>query len=304
MASVSLKVREDTAVVTSRDGYNRNRPPRGSYSDPQRSQPQGSGLEMDPGEINRFLAGKPSREPRFDPYGRPQTSGRTEPYSAPRYEQAEPEYPENASTRDNDFGYEDYEADNRYDYQPLTPSPQQRYPDNPRSRTAPRQQTYRPEPEYEDGLYDDPYLEEEEDRPRRETRRPRTAAPARRPRQAPTFTVPPAIAEAAIVKDRTTLIMLVVNIASVLVMFIMVAARKSSMSEVIVTRIDANGNPAMMMTLDAVWQLPVIGLMVLLINGVLAWFLARWEMFLPRFLLGGALAIQFAVWAALITFLF
>lgn len=306
--------------MTSRDGNNRNRPMSGA---PQSRAPQrqDSNWELDADELDRYMSGQPSREPRFDPYGRAQTDGRTErqpvqqqqqPPRQPRPQQQparqtrplQPQYDDFASEPEEDWVEDDfgYEADTSYDDFQAEPSPVRQQP--PVRQNRPVQRTRQPEPESDDDLYEDPYLlddEEVEERPQRRAQRPNRARPQR---QAPNFTLPPAIANAAIVKDRMALIMAGVGLLSLIVMVIVVLTQRDSLADVIFTHVNANGEPANLRSSDAIWNLPLIAGMVLLISAIGAWFLARWDQFLPRFLLGGSIGVHFVAWVAVIAYLF
>lgn len=100
------------------------------------------------------------------------------------------------------------------------------------------------------------------------------------------------------------LTMLGTGFASVLLMLIVVAMKRSGLPDAIPTHINANGDAHVVESSGAIWQLPLIAAMVMLISSVLAWFLAKWGAFLPRFLLGGSLGVQFIVWIAVYAFLF
>ncbi len=274
---------------------------------------------MDPDELDRYMSGQPAREPRFDPYGRSQSSGRTERTQAAsqqprrRPQPAQPQYddidgyeyddvaPRQADQWiDDDYGYDDDLAYDEYEPEPAPPQPrrQQRPPVHQRPS----------EFEYEEDLYDDPYVldEVEEEEPlRRPKRRPqRRGRSGRSGRQSPGFALPPALADAPLMKDQTALMLLGVAVVSLLAMLIVVTTQRSELGEVIFTHVNANGEPANLQTSDAIWNLPLIAGMVTLISGVVAWFLARWGEFLPRFLFGGAIAIHFVVWVAVIGYLF
>ena len=294
--------------MTSRDGYNRNRPTRGSTPAPQGSQRQGAGWELDADELDRYMSGQPAREPRFDPYGRPQSSGRTTGRPAPQPHQQQPPDPQyddyapqayqpEGEWQDDDYGYE-----GEYGYEEYEPDPEPARQRPQQTRRQPRQ----PEPDYGDDLYDDdPYVIDEEEAPRRPRRRSqKTAARSRQPRQAPEFSLPPMIAEAPLVKDSKAVIMLGAALLSVLVMVIVVITRRDGLDAVIFTHVNANGDPQNLQDASAIWNLPLIAGMVTLISAVLAWFLARWDTFLPRFLLGGAIGVQFVVWVAIYAYLF
>lgn len=98
--------------------------------------------------------------------------------------------------------------------------------------------------------------------------------------------------------------MLGVALASVIVMLIVVMTRRDGLDALIYTHVNANGEPENLQDASAIWNLPLIAGMTTLIGAVAAWFLARWGEFLPRFLMGGAIGVQFVVWVAVIAYLF
>ena len=283
----------------------------GSTQQPRTPQRQGSNWELDADELDRYMSGQPSREPRFDPYGRSQTDGRTErqPVQQPRTQQPlrrnqplQPAYDDYAPEPEQEWVEDDYGYEAEPEFDDYAPEPAPAQPTRQR-RPAPRQR--QPEPEYDDDLYEDPYVlddDEVEPRPqRRRAPRPNRDRPAR---PSASFTLPPAIAETPIVKDRTALMMAGIGILSVLMMVIIVATRRDMLPEIIFTHVNANGEPANLQTASAIWNLPLIAGMTTLISLIAAWFLARWGEFLPRFLLGGALGVQFVAWVAVIAYLF
>lgn len=311
-------MREDSAVVTSRDGYNRNRPARRASEEPREASRTGSNWELDADELDRYMSGQPAREPRFDPYGRSQSSGRTE---RPRARQPQPEpqqplyddyedYQQPTQQPESAFVDDGYAYEDEYDYDSYQADPE---PEPTRERPQPARRQARPvarsrqrEPEYDDDLYEDPYVLDDdlEEAPRRPQRRPQRSGRARAGQSPAGFTLPPVITEAPIVKDRTALIMMGVAVASVLAMIIVVLTRRDGLDAAIYTHVNANGDPANLQKASAIWNLPLIAGMVTVISLVLAWFLARWSEFLPRFLLGGSIGVQFIVWVAVIAYLF
>ncbi len=290
--------------MTSRDGSNRNnRPIRNADPAPRAPQRSGAQWELDAEDLNRYMSGQPSRQPRFDPYGRSQTSGRTE-RPQPTYQQPEPEAEyDDFGTYDEDAWDEesvgDQFADDSYVEPQATPV---RAPQGSRQAQRPRQQ----DPEfYDDDLYEDPYVLDEEEAPRRRSQRPaqRPARP-RRQRQQASFSLPPAITNTPIVADRKSLIMIGVLAVSMLAMVIVVMTRQDALDGLIFTHVNANGEPENIQGISAAWRMPLIAGMVTLINGLLAWFMSRWGMFLPRFLFGGAIGVHFVVWVALFAYFF
>lgn len=297
--------------MTSRDGSNRNNRPIRTQSDqaPRAPQRQGDQWELDAEDLNRYMSGQPSKNPRFDPYGRSQTSGQTE-RPQPRRTQPQPQ-PEPEPQYDD---YGTYEEDAWVDeglvddyqdtaYEEAAPAPA-RQPQRRQPRPAARQRVT-DEPEYyDDDLYEDPFVLDEDEVSERSPRPERRAPRPRVQRQAPNFTIPPAIAEAPIIKDRITLGMMAVLLVSLLAMIIIVATGKDDLGTLIFTHVNANGEAEGILGADAIWNLPLIAGMVTLINGVLAWFISRWGMFLPRFLLGGAIGVHFMVWVSILFYLF
>lgn len=295
--------------MTSRDGSNRNNRPIRTQSDqvPRAPQRQGDQWELDAEDLNRYMSGQPSKQPRFDPYGRSQTSGQTE-RPQPRRTQSqvepEPSY-DDFDTYEDDAWVDDGLADDYQDttYEEAAPAPA-RQPQRRQPRPAVRQPATDDAEYYDDDLYEDPYVLDDEEMPERAQRPARRQARPRPERQAPNFTIPPVIAEAPVVKDRITLGMMGALLVSMLAMIIIVATRKDNLGPLIFTHVNANGEAEGIMGSSAIWNLPLIAGMVTLINGVLAWFISRWGMFLPRFLLGGAIGVHFMVWVALLYYFF
>lgn len=284
--------------MTSRDGYDRNRPARGGNRAPQAPQRQGSSWKLDANELDRYMSGQPAREPRFDPYARTQSSGRTE--TAPAQPaRRQPMYDDYASPPEEEWSeeiFEDEYTGDDYFEEPVAPVRQSV------ARRAPRTNQYIPEPD--DDLYEDPYVLDDEDLPRRP---PRTQQrPARRQPQRPAMniSVPAFIANAPIVQDSKALMIAGTGLLSLLIMIIVVATRNEDLGNAIYTHVNANGDPENLKSASAIWNLPLIAGMVTLISSALAWFLARWGAFLPRFLLGGSLGVQFVVWVAVFAYLF
>lgn len=318
--------REDSATVTSRDGSNRNN--RAGSSQQQRPMPRANtGWELDADELDRFISDQPNQERRFDPYAQQRSRGAAQPsqqqqpvrrQQPTRQMRSEPVYQEpfyddevdydqpDTEQWDDDYGYEDgyYEPDPE-----PAPAPRQRRA--PQQRQQPRRQ---PEPEYldhDDDLYDDPYVMDDEEevapppaRRARPQRRDSRDTRERPKREAPSFKMPAAISEAAFVQDRTALIIAGTILASLLGMLIVVLTKRGDIGEMVFTHVNANGEPENLVRSEAVWRMPIIGVAVAIINLALAWFLSRWGNFLPRFLLGGTLAVHFVVWVALIAYFF
>ena len=289
--------------MTSRDGSNRNNKPiRQSAPAPRAQQRPNPQWELDAEDLNRYMSGQPSRQPRFDPYGRSQSTGRTE-RPQPQYQQPQPEYgefPAEAIDEWDDEGVAEEFEDEDFS----APAPASARPVARQSRPAQRTRSQEPDL-YDDDLYEDPYVLDEEETPRRRPQRPAQRAARPRPqRQQASFSLPPAIINAPIVADRKTLAMIVALVVSLVAMVIVVAMRRDLLDAFIFTHVNANGEPENIQGTGAAWRMPLIAGMVTLINSILAWLMSRWGMFMPRFLLGGAIGVHFVVWVALFAYFF
>lgn len=234
------------------------------------------------------------------------------PVRQPQPRQPEPEYDEYAAFEE-DAWVEDDQVDNYQDSG--YPEPAYEEPAPARARIQPQRQQTRQQPRvrieepeyYDEDLYEDPYVLDDEDIPARRAPqrapRPRRQRPQPRQRQAPSFTLPPALTNAPVIADRIALGMIGVLLASLVAMIVVVATRNNDLTTIF-THVSANGDPENVEGISAGWRLPLLAGMVALINGVLAWFLSRWGMFLPRFLLGGAIGIHFVVWIAIFAHFF
>lgn len=300
--------------MTSRDGSNRSNRPLSKADPAPRAPRQDTQWELDAEDLNRYMSGQPSRQPRFDPYGRSQSTGRTERVSArqPQPRQPEPDYEEYDTYEDEAW----VEGDQVDDYQDAEyQEPAYEEPAPVRARIQPQRQQTRQQPRvrieepeyYDEDLYEDPYVLDDEDIPARRAPqrapRPRRERPQPRQRQAPSFSLPPALTNAPVIADRITLGMIGVLLASLVAMIVVVATRNNDLATIF-THVNANGEPENVQGISAGWRLPLLAGMVTLISGVLAWFLSRWGMFLPRFLLGGAIGVQFIVWIAIFAHFF
>lgn len=299
--------------MTSRDGSNRSNRPIRNADAQSRVPRQGNQWELDAEDLNRYMSGQPSRQPRFDPYGRSQSTGRTEriPARPTREPQPEPQYEEYDAYEEEtwqgdeyadefqDTGYQD-QAYDESDYVEPAPEPTRARQQVRQPRQQTRARTQEPE-YYDEDLYEDPYVLDDEETPAR--RAPQRAPRPRKPRQSQGFALPPALTNSPVIADRTTLGMIAVLVVSTIAMIIVVATKRDELPAIF-THVNANGEPENISGVGAAWRMPLIGGMVMLINLVLAWFLARWGMFLPRFLLGGSIAVHFIVWVALLAYFF
>lgn len=197
-------------------------------------------------------------------------------------------------------------------YEPAPPPRRNR----PRSAAIPsqRQRASRPvhDPGYDDDPYgDDPYAAyydefeddfSEYDAPRR---------PARQARPRPQITMPtisrpslpPAIASADLINDAPALGIIGVGLASLAAMAIIVANQVESLAPGFAAHVSASGILEDFRDEAALWNLPLMAAMFTLMNVVMAWFISPLDRFASRFLLVGALVVQFMVWVAIIRIL-
>lgn len=238
---------------------------------------------------------------------------------------------------DVDTGYEDaYPAANAYDEGPSPgdetyvayededevaweePAPPRR-PARAAAPRATRQQ--RPAQRYEpetidvyaedDELYnDDPYLGYEDDQIDRHP--PRSQRPARRPARQrataprpslPSISLPKSMTDSPLLADMPSLVMVGIAIVSVALMSFLVSDRIQVLGNTIATHVSASGDPENLRTRDAIWQIPLLAGMVMLMNIAAAWFISRIDSFASRFLLAAGLLVHFIAWVALFKYL-
>lgn len=236
---------------------------------------------------------------------------------------AEPEaYYEDQATLDDggiETGGTDSPGGYEYDDQPWDePAPTPRTPprrSTPRTTGAASRpaRRYEPEPaplyddpDYDEELYnDDPYLGYEDERLDRRpprTRRPRQQTKMSRPNM-PKVTIPAAFSDSPLLADRRSLIMIGVALLSVALMSFVVSDRIGLLGDTIPTHVSANGDPENIKTRDAVWNIPLLAGMVMLMNIAASWFISRIDQFASRFLLAAGLLVHFIAWVAIFKYL-
>jgi hypothetical protein len=189
------------------------------------------------------------------------------------------------------------------------PAPTQRQPrrsTTPASpRSAPAPSGWTGDAVYDDQYVDDDYLEYEDDfseyddpRPPARAARPQVRIPAMsRP------TMPSAIANADLVNDAPALGIIGVGIAGLAAMAILVANRVDSLAPQFGTHVSASGVLESFESESFLWNLPLMATMFTLMNIVIAWYISPMDRFASRFVLMGALVVQFVAWVALIRIL-
>jgi len=160
----------------------------------------------------------------------------------------------------------------------------------------------------DDQLYtDDPYIDAEFDD---EWDEPvaRRRAPAARPQirlskpNFPRVTVPPAIANAPLVNDTVSLALIGVGLLGLALMAIVVSNRLDGVAEVVATHVSASGALEDLKGRGALWRIPLLSAMLLLMNIVAAWFFSTIDRFAARFMLAAGLVVQFVAWVAVIRY--
>jgi hypothetical protein len=149
--------------------------------------------------------------------------------------------------------------------------------------------------DYEDDFseYDDPRPPARAARPRPQVRMPAISRP----------TMPSAIANADLVNDAPALGIIGVGIASLAAMAMLVANKVDSLAPQFGTHVSASGVLESFKGESFLWNLPLMATMFTLMNMVIAWFVSPMDRFASRFVLVGALVVQFVAWVALIRIL-
>lgn len=167
-----------------------------------------------------------------------------------------------------------------------------RQPTGPRTPTEDDFDTYRYDDDFDDETFDD--------EPRRQRPARRSLPSVRIPDvRMSRPSIPPAIAQAAIVNDQVSLIIIGVKVLSLGLMAVYVANQIDTLPEVIATHVSASGVLENFASRSAIWQVPLLAGMLSLMNVAAAWFIASIDMFASRFLLAASLLVQFIAWVAL-----
>ncbi len=221
---------------------------------------------------------------------------------------------------DDDGGYAEYEDRVITDDRGYAPdrgyrrdSRSDRRPTRRASPTA--SDSYLDESEYFDDEFDDGFIDEddwyEEEaaagayRPGKRAQRSRSRSVPRPSVTLPQVslprpTVPVAVKEAALVQDRSSLMVLGVLVASVVAMALVVMSRVDTLAPGFSTRVSASGLPEAFRTENAFWELPLMAGALTLMNAVAAWFLASHSRFSAWFLLVSSVIVQALIWVAVI----
>ena len=90
------------------------------------------------------------------------------------------------------------------------------------------------------------------------------------------------------------------NLASVLVMALLLGVRLGGLPATMVLRLDAAGNPALWGPPSVLWRLPVMSLFITVMFLTVAWFVHPIDRFAARFALAAAVVAQIIAWVAVI----
>ena len=153
---------------------------------------------------------------------------------------------------------------------------------------------------------DDPYLDADEEawteRPVRRTSMSRPRVRLTRP-NLPNISLPPAVTQAPLANDTTSLALIGISLLSLALMAFALSSRLDAVSELVATHISASGVPEDVRSRDALWRIPLMATMLMLMNIVAAWSFSTIDRFAARFMLGAGLLVQFVAWVALVSHL-
>ncbi|MDQ3523461.1 MAG: hypothetical protein M3451_00190 [Chloroflexota bacterium] len=249
--------------------------------------------------------------------------------SGPARRVQQPPYRRESQDATNQYDYyEEPDDDHLYQDEPLAGQPRHQnrrrnLPGNVQRGyeldDQPQQRRQQPQPQGRDDDYTDAYGDsfiDEDDwyeeevaagaaRPRATARaRGRRARSAPRPSMSmprpniPRPAVPRSVREAALVQDQNALILFGSLLVSMLLLALFTSNRIESLAPGFATHISASGIPESIRSESALWQLPLMAGALLLMNVVLAWFLAQRSRFLSRFFLVTAALVQVLIWVA------
>jgi len=118
----------------------------------------------------------------------------------------------------------------------------------------------------------------------------------------PNLRLPAGVATSEFATDRIALAVLAANIASALLMALVLSAVAGNLPDVLVQHLDAAGLPDRWGSPRTLWRIPLIAFGVTAMNAALAWFLAGTDRFASRFVLAAALVVQLLAWIALLDY--
>jgi hypothetical protein len=139
---------------------------------------------------------------------------------------------------------------------------------------------------------------------RRRSREPsRSRARARPALDLSAARLPSFAGRADLLGDQVSGILIAANVLSLVAMIIRVASGLGQLPASFVVHLDAAGFPDAWGVPSVLWRLPLIAGMTLLMNLVVAWFIAPIDRFAARFVIAAALGVQVIVWVAVFDFI-
>lgn len=94
-----------------------------------------------------------------------------------------------------------------------------------------------------------------------------------------------------------------IDVASLVLMAVVLAIRLGSLPEWIPIHLNAEGTPDRWGTHETLWQIPLMAFMLSLMSGAVAWYLAKRDPFAARFTMLSTVLMQALAWIALVHFL-
>lgn len=239
----------------------------------------------------------------------------------------QPQYREEAPQLDQYDYYEEPDDDRAFTSSAVPPSRRERgrpapasrrsrdhYPEDDQYRLR-RSQDIESEDDYSD-QFDDSFIDEDDwyeeeiaagaARSRSSRARGRSARTTPRPSislprpNLPRPTVPVKVREAAIVQDQNAIILCGALLLSVLLMALFTSNRVETLAPGFATHISASGLQESIQSESALWQLPLMAGALLLMNAVLAWFIAQRSQFLSRLFLITVAIVHVLIWVAFV----
>lgn len=119
-----------------------------------------------------------------------------------------------------------------------------------------------------------------------------------------TISVPRAVTSSSLFADQTVLILLAFNLASLVLMALLLGVRLGSLPNPTVLHLDAAGNPDRWGPPSVLWRLPLMAFFLTVMFTLVAWFLHPIDRFAARFAVGAAAVAQLVAWVAVLQHLF
>jgi len=320
----------DGSDQTGRQQRQPNRPRTPNQPSSQQPRAYDPMWDIDPAEIDRYLSGRPTREQeagaqqsRTARSGQPQRTAEQlnrlrQAVSNPSREtpppsrQQPPRAPQASGSQRPPQGTPQRTAVGRSQFAaPVAGEP----PRTEDTAPSPRRQQARPQaagrtPDVglDDELYtDDPYIDPEyeddwAERPARRAAMPKPQIRLSKP-NLPRPVMPAALANAPLANDTPSLSIIGIGLLGLALMAFTLSSRLESVADPVATHVSASGVLEHLAGKDALWRIPLMATMLMVMNIVAAWFFSTIDQFAARFILAAGLLVQFIAWVALIQYL-